>query len=290
MTPTEPIRLLDGATGSELERRGVDVSLPLWSARAIRDAPDILAAVHADSLDAGADLVTANTFRTHARSLRAGGCAIDAATLTGEAVAIARAARDRVRPDALVYGSVAPLEDCYEPDRAPDGAAARREHDAMIRSLLDAGVDGLLIETMGAARELVAVTDVARRLAPDRWMVSVCCRADGPRGVLLDGTPLDSLASVFAGAAAVGVNCVAAPTLVEHLRVLGAVVGRACPLVAYANVGRVHPVKGWENTDAVAPERYAAYAATWREAGATIIGGCCGTTPATIRALATLRA
>jgi homocysteine S-methyltransferase len=117
---TNDILLLDGATGTELDRRGVDIGLPLWSARAIIDAPEVLGEVHRAYLDAGAGAVTTNTFRTHARSLAKAGMESQAGALTHQAVAIARQACHDSNADALVLGSVAPLEDCYSPDRCPD--------------------------------------------------------------------------------------------------------------------------------------------------------------------------
>ncbi len=69
MNQGSKILLLDGATGTELGRRGVDIRLPLWSARALLDAPEVLAGIHRDYLEAGAGAITANTFRTHHRSL-----------------------------------------------------------------------------------------------------------------------------------------------------------------------------------------------------------------------------
>ena len=61
--------ILDGATGTELDRRGVDVTLPLWSARAMIDAPEVLEEIHVDYLRSGADAIVTNTFRTHERLL-----------------------------------------------------------------------------------------------------------------------------------------------------------------------------------------------------------------------------
>ena len=122
------ILLLDGATGTELDRRGVDIGLPLWSARALLEAPGVLAEIHRDYLEAGAGAITTNTFRTHRRTLDKIGLGDRAAELTGLAVTIARRARDDIRPDAPVLGSVAPLEECYRPDLAPDDAACRGEH------------------------------------------------------------------------------------------------------------------------------------------------------------------
>ena len=90
------ILLLDGATGTELDRRGVDISLPLWSARAIVDAPQILQDIHSDYLAAGANVITANTFRTHRRSLAKAGLGDQAGALSRQAVEIAKRARTPV--------------------------------------------------------------------------------------------------------------------------------------------------------------------------------------------------
>src|SRR6266851_5645740 len=98
--------LLDGATGTELNRRGVDTELPLWSARALLDAPAALSQIHADYVRAGAEVLTADTFRTHRRSLARGGHAYAerAAELTRLAVGLARAAADQAERECFVAG------------------------------------------------------------------------------------------------------------------------------------------------------------------------------------------
>jgi len=289
-----PPLLLDGAMGSELERRGCDTSLPLWSARALMDAPEMVEQIHIDYLDAGADLITTNTFRTHRRSLAKAGLGGRARELTFRAVEIAQRARDAVNPAARLCGSVSPLEDCYEPDLAPPFDVCAREDDEMIAWLMDAGVDLILIETMNNVPETLAAIECAARHAPSRWMVSCCVQAKdlGPlqRGseiTLLSGEAIDPVISAAceAGAFAIGINCVPAPWIASIIQTLRRRVPTAMPLIAYANVGRADPVKGWINTDAVDPGRYAEYAMQWIDAGATIVGGCCGTTPDTIRAM-----
>jgi len=286
MSDRPDVTILDGATGSELDRRGVDVTLPLWSARAILDAPDVLEQIHREYLDAGAEAITANTFRTHRRSLEQGGLGDRAAELTRRAVEIARRARDAVNPEALVLGSVAPLEDCYEPDLAPDDDACHAEHREMIDHLANAGVDMLLIETMNNLAEAKAAVDAARARMPGKWIASFCTRADAAPGVLLSGELIERILPDLDNAWAVGVNCVAAPALRASIAHLRARLPASVRVSAYANVGHPDPVRGWVNTDAVAADRYADYAATWIDAGATIVGGCCGTTPATIKAIA----
>ena len=279
------ILLLDGATGTELERRGVDISLPLWSARALLDAPQVLQDIHRDYLAAGAGVITANTFRTHRRSLAKAGLGDQAGTLTREAVQIARAARDEHKPDALVLGSVAPLEDCYRPDLSPDEPACRREHAEMIDHLLEAGVDLLLIETMNNVREARAAVNEAQRRAPGKWIVSFCLRSDAEPGILLSGESMTDLVDSLIDAYAVGVNCAAAHVTEAHVAALRALLPDHVRIAAYANIGYADETGNWISTDAINPQRYAEYAMRWIDAGATLIGGCCGTTPGTIRAI-----
>ena len=124
-----PILLLDGATGTELDRRGCDVSLPLWSGKSLIEAPEVVEQIHADYLRAGSDAIITNSFRTHRRSLDKGGVADRAKELTALSVDLAKSAREAVKPDAMILGSVAPQEDCYHPELAPTVAECRVEHE-----------------------------------------------------------------------------------------------------------------------------------------------------------------
>ena len=287
MDTTSEILLLDGATGTELDRRGVSVGLPGWSAGAILDAPDVLSAIHREYLEAGAGAITANTFRTHRRSLKRAGIGHeDPEMLTRRAVQLAREACLSISSKALVLGSVAQLEDCYRPDLAPDAAACRAEHAELIECLSNFGVDFVLIETMNNLAEAGAAVEAARGVVPGRWMVSFCARAAAAPGVLLSGEPVGPLLEMVHDAYAVGVNCVAAPHVEAQVRFLREALPDHVRIMAYANVGYADESGGWVITDAVDPQAYAQYALRWIEAGATIVGGCCGTTPDTIRAIA----
>ncbi len=270
--------LLDGATGTELNRRGVDTSLPLWSAAALLHAPQVMRQIHADYVAVGAEVITANTFRTHERSLRAGGI-VDArraaAELTAQAVALARAAAGDA---AWVAGSQAPLEDCYSPHLTPEDAALEREHGQMAENLAAAGVDLILVETQPTVREAVAAT---RAAAATRLplLASFVCGADGR---LLSGEALrDAVRTVSPlGPAAVLVNCAPAWLMARLLDELKRECGDI-PMGCYANIGERDAAQGWRNI-AEDPAIYADCARTWLAAGARLIGGCCGTTPAHI--------
>ena len=260
----DDILLLDGATGTELDRRGVDVSLPLWSARAMLEAPEVLLDVHRSYLDAGAGAICTNTFRTHERSLAKAGLVDHAERLTREAYPLHAAARDEVNQDALVLGSVAPLEDCYSPGRAADVETCRHEHAQLIRYLVDGGVDLVLVETMCSAHEALAAASAAEDLAPGNWAISFCLAPDDP-GVLLDGTLLADLLPKLGQARFIGINCVAAPMMTDQVKHLHSLLHGNIPIAAYGNVGHPDDERGWVNTDAIDPDRYAEHAMEWRQ-------------------------
>ena len=275
----EPL-LLDGATGTELTRCGVATTLPLWSTAAILDAPDVLEQIHRDYAAAGAEVITANTFRTHERNIVAGGLLVeDAARLTRRAVDIARRGAGS---SVWIAGSLAPLEDCYSPELTPEEAVLRREHQKMAENLAAAGVDLILVETHNTIVEAVAATQAAASTGLP-VLVSFVCGTDGR---LLSGESVTDAAATVVGfqPAGVLVNCGPAPDLLSPVKALLSVCGET-PVGAYGNIGRPDAAQGWVNTDAVAPTAYARFARTWLDAGATIIGGCCGTTPEHIRVL-----
>jgi len=278
--------LLDGATGTELERRGFALTAPLWSARVLIDDPTLLESIHAAYLDAGADAITTNTFRTHARNIEAAGIATDAYTLTRRAVECALRVRDAQHPSALVWGSVAPLGDCYTPGAAPSRDACHAEHGTLIERLFDAGVDAILLETMVSPHEAVAAAEAAEQCAPGRWMISIVLRSDGPHGRMLGGEPIIDLIDTFVGARAIGVNCASAASTLDHVRLLRAFTPKDIAVMAYANTDAFDASSGrWTTSPMREPDTYADTAMTWVDAGAGIIGGCCGTTPDTIAAM-----
>jgi len=265
--------LLDGATGTELARRGVNLNEPSWTARAIRDHSQVLWQIHRDYVDAGAEIITANTFRTHARNLKSLEHCPSARDLTRQAVDIAR---DAAGPHVFVAGSIAPLEDCYSPSLTPSDEALLNEHAEMADNLAAAGVDLILVETQLTIREAVlAARGVARTGLP--FGVSFVCNAAGQ---LLSGESLvDAVQQVAAWNPVLFlVNCIPVEEVLSTLKP----VLKACPEIpmgAYANTGRLLANGSWEATAGNLPAVYAEYAREWIQAEFHLIGGCCGTTP-----------
>jgi homocysteine S-methyltransferase len=283
--------ILDGAVATELQRHGVALTEPwMTSAPLLTTAgQDLLERVHRDYLAAGAQVITANTFRTNLRALvRCGVDESQAGRLVQRAVGIAREACASGGSTAAVAASIAPVEDCYQPGLVPAESALRAEHGWLARTAAAAGAQIGLAETMNSVLEArVAVASVAAAgLVP--WVSFVC--TDGGR--LLSGEDVGYAARVVedAGAQLVLVNCTAPGPLEEALDVLSSVA--SVPLGAYPNIEDRSALPEWTHVSghvpvAQEPIEFAATVESWRKRyGLQVVGGCCGSTPEHIAALA----
>lgn len=293
--------ILDGAMGTELQARGCDISLPLWSAKALIERPDVVRHIHIDNIDCGADIITANTFRTQARTFEKAnfhysglGFAETARELTETAVELAKeavmiAAEEN---EVLIAGCIAPLEDSYRPDLTPDTDALCAEHFEHIRNLVDAGADMLIAETLTNIQEISAVINQLHKFETD-YIISFTPRNDKE---LLSGELISDAIAIIDkfSPSAICINCIH-PSLIEQVLVkLKSLTDK--PLGAYANIGDpnyitdLHHKEGEELKKTVTPDEYLSYSKKWKLLGARIIGGCCGTTPLYIRKLNSLKA
>jgi S-methylmethionine-dependent homocysteine/selenocysteine methylase len=264
--------VLDGPMGTELGRRGVPTPTPTWSAHAIGTAPETIAAIHRDYVGAGATVHTANTFRTKRRTVGARW-----EELARQAVRIARAS---VPPGHRVAGSIAPLEDCYRTDLSP-GVDSRQEHRELARVLADEGVDLLLCETFSSAIEARVAVEEAVRTGVETWVALTA----GPDASLMTPNEMREAARACRdiGARALLVSCTPATrtlAFVERVAEVGA------PFGAYSNAGHPDEGIGWDANPSAGARAYAKLAMSWANAGATILGGCCGTGPEHVAELA----
>lgn len=278
---TGPPLLLDGALGTELERRGVVSTLPLWSTHALLVAPACVREIHAEYARAGAEILTANTFRTQQRTLARAGLADRAGDLTRLAIALAREGADAAGADVLVAGSMAPLEDCFRPDLVPPDAELAREHREHAEALAEAGADLLLCETQQTVREARAAAEAARGTGLP-FFVSFLC---DDRARLLSGEPLAGALDAVRDTRplAVLVNCLPVAAAGRSLRTLAS---SGLPYGAYPNLGVPAEPGGTGWRAEGDPETFARALGAFAEAGARVLGGCCGTGPAHLAALA----
>lgn len=291
--------LLDGGIGTEILRRGV-----YWRCHGLEQHPEVVRQVHADYIAAGADVIRTNTFQLNRRAYlnlfhgledmrHIGPKDLEdkAGKLVRQAVELAREARrqaGRENDGVAVAGAISPLEDSFRPDLSPPRQQCRVEHAEIVEQMKSAGVDFILLESMNRIAEAVAACEAARATDLPVW-VSFVVREDGR---LLGKEPLGEAVKALKplGVDVVLVNCAPLADITSSLSELRR--HRSGPIGAFAHLGR-HDPPSWKfgfyprfsDADQVPPARYLEAAREWKKIGAQVIGGCCGTTPAHIRAL-----
>lgn len=286
--------ILDGAIGTEILRREVT-----WADHQLASKPDFVRGIHEDYIRAGAEVISTNSFQLCKRALynhfrddahrhHIGASDLDtrAEKLLAASVRLAIEARERVKPaqPVAVAAAVTTLEWCFRPDLAPSEAQAQAEYREIFRTVKDAGADLILLETVNSIGEARVALAVANEIGLPCWIAFV------PKedGMLFTGEKLkDAVATLEPlGVEAILLNCAPPDDITAGMRELAP--HAKVPIGAYAHIGRFDPPE-WLFTDEYPPGKYRAEAARWKQMGAHILGGCCGTTPEHIAALGTLR-
>jgi 5-methyltetrahydrofolate--homocysteine methyltransferase len=273
----------DGAMGTELQRAGLAIGEcgDQWTVT----HPDRLRAIHASYIDAGSDAILTNSFGANRWVLGRYG-------LEGEVEAINRAAaavaRQAAGPSVCVLGDIGPCGGFLRPLGEIEPDALLSEFTRQARALLDGGADGVIIETMSALEEVVIAVRAARA-AGAPFVVASMAFDRLPNGTIrtMMGVAPETAASASldAGAHIVGANCGTHMTTADFAQVVGAfreVTDR--PVMVQANAGSPE-LEGGRAVYRLTPDAFAAGMREVVAAGAGIVGGCCGTTPAHIAAL-----
>jgi homocysteine S-methyltransferase len=297
--------ILDGGLATSLEELGCDLNDPLWSAKILLEAPDLISRVHRSFLEAGADCIATATYQATFEGLARRGLHADAAEgVLRCAVRLAVVARDDfwaergptddrpLRP--LVAASIGPygayLADGseYTGDYGLDEDQLRRFHARRWRVLAESDADVLACETIPSAPETRVLLSLLED-TPNRWAwLSFSC---SDAGHISDGTPIADVVRLCDAAprvAAVGVNCIA-PALVSPLldRIRAA---SSKPLVVYPNSGERYDAETKRWAEGTADEDWTTASLEWREKGARVIGGCCRTRVAHVARLREIHA
>ena len=270
--------ILDGGTGSSLRAAGmpVGVSPELW----ILEHPEVLLKLQRDYVEAGSMILCTPTFSANRLSLKGFGLEAGLAELNARLVSLTReAAGGR----ALVAGDLPTLGRPLEPvGDLPYSEAydIYREH---MEALAEAGADLFALETLMGADEAVAALDAAAEFGLPVWC-SFSAEADG--SLMFGGTVWETAAMLQElGAAAVGVNCSVGPDQLESvIRSVQAAVD--IPVVAKPNAGLPVMDELGQAHYSMGPDEFARHMRVLADAGAGVVGGCCGTTPEYIRRLA----
>jgi methionine synthase I (cobalamin-dependent) len=275
--------LFDGAMGTMLQGAGLDAgeSGERWNL----DRADSVAEIHRSYAAAGAILVTTNTFGASAPRLAAAGLEDRVAEVNAAAVRIARTVADEF--GALVAGDVGPTGELIEPLGTLSAHDAQAVFEEQIEALAGAGADLILAETMSDLAEAEAVVRAAHEAAPG-LEVAVTLSFDTNRHTMMGVSPAQAVSALAElGVTAVGANC--GRGLDDMQAVMTEMV--ACRpdgllLIAQSNAG-LPVIRGDEFHYDTSPEEMAAYARRMRVLGVELVGGCCGSTPAHMAAMAT---
>ncbi len=286
--------ILDGATGTELQRRGVPMDELSWSATAIVTHPDVIREVHQAYIGAGADIITTNTFGTLSLSLRGTRLANRVEEVNRRAVELAHEARSSSERPICIAGSMAGMiGTVYWRDASSSREAIRNAYREQAILLADAGVDLLFLEMTQDIDVGVAAVEGACEAGLPLWVAFSCnfmSSLKGPDRPLVaqgrDGTeyPFENLIEpvMAAGGEVAGIN----HSEVDMMdRALDAVFQRwSGPVSAYPNSGDWTP-PNWGFDTVISPNDFVAAAETWVAAGVQVVGGCCGIGPDHIRLL-----
>ncbi len=284
------IVILDGAIGTELQRRGAPMDGMAWCAVATKTHPDMLRGLHEDYIRAGADVITTNTYSSARHVLEAAGLGDEVVQINRRAVEIAREAREAVA-DRPVW--IAGALSCFAPGLdhtkrpSPERAGANYREQAEI--MAEAGVDLIALEMMLHSGRATAAVEAAVSTGLPVW-VGFSCRVADNGSVLMyptsDGaeTFTDVIPKVMAvGGSVAGVM----HSTVEHTGPALDVLFEhwSGPVSAYPETGEEFTMPVWHFDERVSPDDLASACESWVAKGVQIVGGCCGTRPDHIRVL-----
>ena len=297
MIATQSTILLDGGMGRQLARMGAPFRQPEWSALALMEAPEMVAEAHRQFIDAGAEVITTNSYALVPFHIGEARFASDGARLADLSGRLARQAADAAARPVKVAGSLPPLFGSYRPDlfdaaRAPEMLAVLTEGLAPYSDLWLAETQSSIIEAEAAAKAALA------RAAKPLWIsYTLQDETDDPATPRLrSGEPAGAAAkaALALGAEAVLFNCSQPEVMgagIAAAREAIAQAGREARIGVYANAFPPQTKKAEANAalsrlrEDLDPESYLHWAEEWRAEGASILGGCCGIGPEHIACL-----
>jgi homocysteine S-methyltransferase len=272
------IHVLDGAMGSVLYERGVFLNVSYEGL--VLEEPELVRDVHRQYVEAGADILETNTFGANPVKLSAYGLADRTEEINRTAV---RLAREAASDAAQVVGAVGPLGVRLEP-WGPTAVEEAAEHfGRQLDALLEAGVDGLMLETFADLHELETLLVTARGRTDLPIFAQITVGTDGRTSFGTDVVDAARALEAF-GADVIGLNCSVGPAgMLEAIERMSEVVD--VPLSALPNAGLPREV-GDRKMYLASPEYMARYGRRLVDLGVRFVGGCCGTTPEHTRHLA----
>ena len=302
LADSRPI-LLDGATGTELQRRGVPMNGVAWCGLAVESHPETVRQVHLDYIQAGAEVIIANTFASGRHLLRAAGAEELTESVNREAVMVARQARDgaaaakdgtagsdgELAPDDVwIAGSISPMAAGADAASRPPLREMRAIFAEQAELLADAGVDLLMLEMMRDIEYSCAALEAAAATGLPVWVGFSCKRT--PQGRLVGAPAIaDEIDFAACVAAVMAEGGSLAAVMHSDVNVIGDALSTIQavwngPAGAYPESGYFE-MPNWQFVDIIQPDIFAEEALLWVGQGAKLVGGCCGVGLGHIQAL-----
>ena len=275
------ILVSDGATGTNLQRRGLPVGLPgeVW----VFEKPEEILGLHRDFIAAGSDILLTCTFGGTSLRLESHGLGQRTAELNRAAVSLARQAAQG--SGALVAGSIGPTGQLLKPLGPLEESQAEAAFAEQARALVEAGVDLIVVETQFDLTEASAALRAVRSVSVE---IPLVCSFSFDRGkrTMMGVKPSQVAETLPAlGAQVLGINC--GRSLDENLEALRQLrAATDLPLWFKPNAGLPEVDAEGNPIYRLSPAEMGAQAALWLQAGAQVVGGCCGTSPAHLQAVA----
>ena len=263
--------------GTQLISHGVKLPLPLWSAQANIEEPQIVQSIHKDYVEAGADIITTNTFRTTTWSYRRAEYSPKRASRKAKdslmkAIDLARS----VNPKILA-GSITSINDCYEPDEYPGKSIAEDSYGETIEWFIEGGVDTVLLETMGHLNEINIALEATKNI-PTVWLSLII----NDRDHLLSGHQLSEIYALkIERLTCLMLNCNTVRLTSEALDSF--IDNKILDWGIYPNLGLTQPEIDGEMGEIIDDETFKNSMFKYLEKTPYIIGACCGSTPNHIR-------
>ncbi len=286
--------VIDGGTGTELQRRGVPMSTEVWCALASRSHPEVLQGIHEDYIRAGAEVIIANTFPLSPLLLAYHGLLDELEPLVQAAHDAARRARDAtadVRP-VVIAGSIStmvPVPVGTNRNPEPPRWSAAEERGFFVRkaeALAASGAELIIMEMMRDRDRTLMATEAAVATGLPVW-VGVSVEADAETGALVGystGTPMDDMVEPLEKTGVEACLVMHSDVAITEKAMAQARRFWSGPMGAYPDSGYfANP--DWQFVEIIPPAAFAEACMGWRAAGAQILGGCCGLGPEHIEAL-----
>jgi len=280
--------IVDGAMGTMLQRAGLGIGEcpELWNV----EHADSVQNIHQDYIKAGADIIVTNTFGGSPRKLKMFGLQERTQEINRAGADLAAKARGSCnrKETALIFGSVGPTGELLEPLGTATPHSLLEQFAVQIRALVEGGIDAIIVETMISPEEAILAAKAARSVLQSLPVIVNLTYEPTPRGprTMMGTSPerfVKMLADQNVSVDGVGTNCgTGADDMVSVVAAL-----RECthvPIVAYANAGMPRMQDGVAVYDET-PDEFAEMTAKLADAGAAMVGGCCGTTPEHIKRL-----